>query len=917
MLYIYNFVLGQFPSMFPVRRLSLVLLFSLLNGCGGSSNSSSSGAPTPAPPPQVPDTILLAMQGGDPRGLQAADRDTLLQRAIALTSQIKTRQAATIANIYGDGSGLSLALNLGTNSSRITPRSKQQALPLIVSDSGAGLAAVAEIGKGRALAYGADVPAWMAKQTTEQQHYGLFARAMTWLLTGNANTPAPASVKFIATGYSAANISAVLQRMGKTGVALQCDLSLENTCWKDAELLVFGAGTTNSAGLQARVRDYIKQGKAVLYAHPSWVESAGGRSVLHAMGMELGDYPGNYFKGSADVAAGSDRTLAQSLAGADQMGALEASLRMLADEALASIVKTSPGPLDAIDRVHNDLASFQSGGVDVFKEEGTDLYALLVLWADAWRPSIDYAAVNKSTRPIDFLRTYASDSFLSFNRTYTTTTPFGQGDYMPVQAQSLAVSSEWETLDIALPQAGGTTAIGRGAVPAKGVQIEVLQAPVGVSLSIQTSYLRAWGDARKEYLRPRRPHSFRIPLPATGAQDFVSPSGGPLYLVYSGAAPGAVVKLRLRGTTRYAHFDFTGTPAAADISDAVAALKRKDFGWQTAKMVGGEIQQTIGMANSVIGNTDPQAYVVTRLKGILFDTNHMANGYSNIATPARVQAICDQLSWTCGGALHKAPNVQHFVGWIATCGFLCSGNPSDGYAGIDLGWGWAHELGHNTVQRVMHMEFNGVGCVVECDNNILAATQQMRTYAVLNQDMSGDRVDYPGLYRHIVANRALALGAEAQRADMEKRLWGGGDAAKLAVHFQLGYLFGKYRYGLAQPTSDATIDFMTLLTKGDRLVAKDWSVATAGKYGMARYATNQISNHDLLFVLSSTIIGRDLRKVFAMYGLPLSQGALDSVADLALPLAPTSYYALASGKANQLASGKWVELEGATPAYPF
>jgi hypothetical protein len=906
-------------------RLAIVLLLAFMQGCGGGSDAGKGAATpstpttptTPTTPPVAPDPIVLALQTGDPRPLGVAERDTILQRAIALSAKIKLRQAATLKNIYGDGSNLNLAFNLGTNSNRISPRSKQLAVPLMVSDNGVGLAVIADIDSGRALAYGADVPAWMGKQTTEQQHYPLFARSMAWLLTGDANAAPAASIKFISTGYNAASIVAALQRMGKAGVEVKCNVTLENDCWKDADLLVFGGATANTAGLETRVRSYLKAGKPVLYVNPSWVESAGGREVLQAMSMELGGYPGNYFASAADVSISATRTLASSLAKSDQMGALESSLRMLADDALTGDVKARPGPTDAIDRVHAELQALQGQGTDVFKEEGTDLYSLLVLWADLWRPSIDYAVVNKSVKPIDFLRTYASDSFLSFNRRYTTTTPAGQGDYMPKEAQALPVSGDWETLEIRLPQASGVTAIGRGAVPAKGVELQVESADAGVALSVQTNHLRTAGDARAAYLRPRRPHSFRIPLPATASQYFVSPSGGPLFLVYSGATPGALVKLRVRGTTRYAHFDFSGTPNEVEIAEAVAALKRRDFGWQTSKMVGGEIQQIIAYANAAIGTSDPKDYVVTRLKGIMFDTNHMANGYSNIMTPARVQAICDALTWTCGGALHQAPNVQHFVGWIATCGFLCSGNPSDGSAGVGLGWGWAHELGHNTVQRVMHMEFNGVGCVVECDNNILAAAQQMRHYDLLKEDNAGGRVDHPVLYSYIAANRALMLAAEPQRADMEKRLWGGSDAAKLAVHYQLGFMFGKYRYGLAQPTSSATIDFMTLLTKGDRLVAKDWSLAHAGKYGMGRYATNSITNHDLLFTLSSTIIGRDMRKVFAMYGLPISQNALDSVADLKLPIAPLSYYALGAGKANQLATGSWVDLEGSVPAYPF
>ncbi|HCL59382.1 MAG TPA: hypothetical protein DHW80_06300, partial [Acinetobacter sp.] len=54
--------------------------------------------------------------------------------------------------------------------------------------------------------------------------------------------------------------------------------------------------------------------------------------------------------------------------------------------------------------------------------------------------------------------------------------------------------------------------------------------------------------------------------------------------------------------------------------------------------------------------------------------------------------------------------------------------------GIDTGWGWVHELGHNTVQDVLTMVFPStktgktVGCVVECNNNILAGLSMMRKY---------------------------------------------------------------------------------------------------------------------------------------------------------------------------------------------
>ncbi|MDQ1259306.1 MAG: immunomodulating metalloprotease, partial [Pseudomonadota bacterium] len=51
--------------------------------------------------------------------------------------------------------------------------------------------------------------------------------------------------------------------------------------------------------------------------------------------------------------------------------------------------------------------------------------------------------------------------------------------------------------------------------------------------------------------------------------------------------------------------------------------------------------------------------------------------------------------------------------------------------------------------------------------------------------------------------------------------------------------------------------------------------------------------------------------------IPLSQTALDSVADLNLPQAARSFYALQAGKHNQLATGQWLAIETAMPAYPW
>lgn len=213
---------------------------------------------------------------------------------------------------------------------------------------------------------------------------------------------------------------------------------------------------------------------------------------------------------------------------------------------------------------------------------------------------------------------------------------------------------------------------------------------------------------------------------------------------------------------------------------------------------------------------------------------------------------------------------------------------------------------------------DGSGCTTECNNNILAGTQMLRKYALLGEDTNEGNFDHAQLYSTIVANRATGLSGEAQRAEMQKRLWQMNMSnAMQAVHYQLDFLYTKHRLGLSKPDADSAIEFMTLLTKGDRLVAQAWDTVSASMYAMGRYSNNSITNHELLYALSSKIIGRDMRQVFTMYGLPLSDVALRSVAELNLPMAPLDFYALPTGKANKLALGQWINLDSSTPAYPL
>jgi len=86
---------------------------------------------------------------------------------------------------------------------------------------------------------------------------------------------------------------------------------------------------------------------------------------------------------------------------------------------------------------------------------------------------------------------------------------------------------------------------------------------------------------------------------------------------------------------------------------------------------------------------------------------------------------------------------------------------------------------------------------------------------------------------------------------------------------------------------------------------------------MSRYTSKFISNHELLYVVSSLVIGRDMREMFYHYGIPLSETALNSVADHGLPTLSPAYYAMVLGQGNKPELGQWLDISTTVPAYPF
>lgn len=891
--------------------------------------------------------IDYVLRTGETFKLENEDTPILLQQAIDFSKQQTIIQQDLLKNILTDSNGnpLNQSFSLTNNSIRIIPEDIVNTMPLIQSDTGLPMAGLSQAYGGRGLAYGSNVLAGVANQTDFVNHTPIFNNAMRWIATNNPRTN-PTTLTVATVSYDVNIVKRYFKNQFNIDVnVLNCDVfSQSDNCWQNVDVVFLGNGVPNHAHTSERVKALMMSGKGVVFMPSGWNSGNAGQLVGRGMGLSASGYGGNYWENTAALTVTSERTLEQSLTIANRLNNLQNVLETL---------KNPPTLTEQLNNNHVWIKSIQQGsqllqalnetGKSVFDNDNLQENTLgryLVAIADSYRKDVVYQNLNvknlTATNSEKFLKTYVADSWLDFKRRYVEGLPQGAGDYMPATAKDMAVSDEWETITITLPQASGTTLIGRASVPSKPVEIQIVENidNTMANFKVQTGFLRAVGNPFDEnggYARPRRPQSYALPI-SDNAMVFNSPFGGVLMLNYNNTKPNTTITLRIKGSAKYAHYDFTQNMSQAEIDEATKALQTRQFGWNTFKFAGAEIQQTTDKALQVIGTRTPQDYVKD-IKTVVFDSNHIANGYNNMPLANNTQQYCNTLGWDCTSDVHKAPNVQHFVGWIAQCGFLCSGNPSDGFVGIGSGWGWVHELGHNTVQRVLSMTFKSsetgenIGCGTECDNNILAGLSMLRKYELYGEDINGHNFDYWNLYRQINESRATGKTGEALRLDMEKRLWSGNGYTnpnpKQGMTVQLAMLYTKARQNKAVPDSEGVFEFFRLLNIANRLVnnldmAKA-SLEEKNKYGLGVYSDKSFNTPELVYMLSSKIMGIDLKKHFEMYGLPVSAKAHQSVALLNLPVAELDYYAKPKNSANRLKEGQWVKIpeSGTLATYPY
>ncbi|WP_079864036.1 ImpA family metalloprotease [Pseudomonas aeruginosa] len=856
--------------------------------------------------------------------------------ALRLQQQVERIRQTRTQLLDGLYQNLSQAYDPGAASMWVLPANPDNTLPFLIGDKGRVLASLSLEAGGRGLAYGTNVLTQLSGANAA--HAPLLKRAVQWLVNGDPGAATAKDFKVSVVGVDKTATLNGLKSAGLQPADAACNALTDASCASASKLLVLGNGAS-AASLSATVRARLQAGLPILFVHTNgWNQSSTGQKILSGLGLQEGPYGGNYWDKDA---VPSSRTRARSVELGGAYGQDPALVQQIVDgswrtdydwsKCTSYVGRTTcddvPGLSDfskRVDVLKGALDAYNQKAQNLFALPGTTSLRLWLLWADAVRQNIRYP-MDKAADTARFQETFVADAIVGYVREAGAAQK-ELGSYAGQRQQSMPVSGSEETLTLTLPSAQGFTAIGRMAAPGKRLSIRIEdagQASLAVGLNTQRiGSTRLWNS--RQYDRPRFLKSPDIKLQANQSVALVSPYGGLLQLVYSGATPGQTVTVKVTGAASQPFLDIQpGEDSSRAIADFIQALDADKADWLEIRSgsveVHAKVEKVRGSIDKDYGG-DVQRFI-RELNEVFIDDAYTLAGFAipNQAKTPAIQQECAVRGWDCDSeTLHKLPGTQHInVDQYAQCGGGCSGNPYDQTWGLNpRGWGESHELGHNL--QVNRLKVYG-GRSGEISNQIFPLHKDWRVLREFGQNLDDTRVNYRNAYNLIVAGRAVA----DPLAGVYKRLWE--DPGTYALNGERMAFYTQWVHYWADLKNDPLQgwDIWTLLYLHQRQVDKsDWD-ANKAALGYASYAqrpgnsgdASSTDGNDNLLLGLSWLTQRDQRPTFALWGIRTSAAAQAQVAAYGFAEQPAFFYA--NNRTNEYSTVKLLDMSQGSPTWPF
>ncbi|WON77721.1 ImpA family metalloprotease [Serratia sp. UGAL515B_01] len=858
-----------------------------------------------------------------------------LQRQVNKVSQART---SLLSSFYYN---VSQAYTPGTASQWVLPLmvNPDSTLPFLIGDKNRILASLSFENGGRGVAYGADIFEQLNKKNTA--HAPLFKRVVQWLISGDPQGTVPNNFRVSIVGVNVTTVLNSIKSAGLNPVDAKCNALTDSSCASATQLLALGNNFSDSDKLTEKVRASMRAGMPVIFVHSnSWTKNVISEQILNGLGLQLGPYGGNYWENDSVPA---NRTPEYSMELVVEKNLHRKLVDQIADgswrtdydwskctEYVGSVTCDKVPELSSfiqeVDTIKKIIDSYDQKGLNVFAIPDTTTLRMWLLWADAVRQTI-YYPMDKVADPARFQEAFVADSIVG----YVNTSRAAQrdlGSYAGERHLSMPVSeSEEETITLTLPAIKGSTAIGRMAVPGKRVTISVHNsAGATIAVGFNTQHkgsTRLWNP--QQYDRPRFLKSPDIALTPGQQVTLVSPYGGLLQLIYSGATPKQTVTVKVIGAAKHPFLDIgEDTANSLTITNFMSALEDNTADWLEMRINNVEVHAQADKISSIIRNIyggDVERYI-RELDNLFIGDAYTLAGFDVPGQPLH-QAIykeCQARSWDCEDkTLHKNPDTQHInVDAYAQCGAGCSGNPYDQNWGLNpRGWGESHELGHNL--QVNRLKVYGVRSS-EVSNQIFPLHKGWRLFREY-----GHKQDFNSWASYRNAYNLIAAGHNAVDPieGVYKRIWEA--SGTYSQNGERMTFYTQWVHYWADLKSDPMRgwDIWTLLYLHQRQVnASDWATYK-DRLGYSTYAVrpgssgdaNSTDGNDNLLIALSWLTQRDQRPTFDLWGIRISAAAKEQVVAYGFAIQPAFFYAI--DRTNDYNKVQRLDMSNGTPAWPF
>ena len=370
-----------------------------------------------------------------------------------------------------------------------------------------------------------------------------------------------------------------------------------------------------------------------------------------------------------------------------------------------------------------------------------------------------------------------------------------------------------------------------------------------------------------------------------------SPFGGPLYLFISAAAGAPAIRVQVDGVITHPLLRDMNDPAQVAAFKAELASTPTHWAGITTDFL--TVHSNLPhMRSTLAAHGGDMALLAERIGTYMVKDTYELAGFNSASggfnLPASVTAFCSTAGWDCTGSQHRRDVMQHVIAdTVAACGAGCSGNPYDqNWALEPLGWGETHEIGHN-LQRARLKIYDGQS--TEVSNNIFPLHKQMAFNRATSpaSPMAARSGSTQTAFNLLKA--ALQPGASATHA--YSAMWSdtayaANNSERLNFYRQLAEYARHHNAGFSDGWELYTLMHLLERNFSASSTGANWSTVKDG-LGFGTYAAypSAMDGNDFMLIAASRIIGRDMRPVWALWGVTHSAAASAQVAAYGYPAA--------------------------------